>query len=136
MGKKSRDKGASYEREIANLFKTVYPDAKRGIGQARSASEVPDVDGTPFWVECKDHKATLNLAKVYVKATIDRAKSPTIVSQTKPIVIVWKRHRGRTDYATMVMSTLFDVVKAGTVQRFESFVTLELKSFLDLCCQP
>jgi hypothetical protein len=53
MGKMQRNKGANFERAVANALAIVYPQAKRGIGQARSASEVADVDGTPWWVECK-----------------------------------------------------------------------------------
>lgn len=53
MGAMQRRKGARFEVAVGKAFATVYPDAKRGIGQARSASEVPDVTGTPFWPECK-----------------------------------------------------------------------------------
>lgn len=56
-GRTSKVKGANYEREIAEVFRDAFPDAKRGIGQARSASEVADVEGTPFWIECKHRKA-------------------------------------------------------------------------------
>ena len=29
-----------------------YPDAQRGLGQARGADQC-DVEGTPWWIECK-----------------------------------------------------------------------------------
>jgi hypothetical protein len=49
-----RRKGAAFERHVAALFRAIgYPEARRGLGQARAASEVPDVDGTPWWVEAK-----------------------------------------------------------------------------------
>ncbi len=53
MGKMQRTKGASFERETAVAFQRVYPQARRGLGQARAAGEVPDVDKTPWWCECK-----------------------------------------------------------------------------------
>ncbi|HYF56281.1 MAG TPA: restriction endonuclease [Salinarimonas sp.] len=60
MGRAQRVKGHSFERWVANFFKALgYADAKRGIGQARSAGEVADVEGVPgIWVECKRGKRT------------------------------------------------------------------------------
>jgi hypothetical protein len=44
-GRGARQKGATFEREIANRLKAIYPAGKRGIAQARSSTEVADVDG-------------------------------------------------------------------------------------------
>lgn len=52
-GKMSRDKGARWERALAHLLSDIWPGAKRGIQQTRSASEEADCLGTPFWVEAK-----------------------------------------------------------------------------------
>lgn len=58
MGLMSRRKGAAYECELAKRWKDsgLWPLAKRGIGQTRAGGEVPDVEGTPFWVEAKRRK--------------------------------------------------------------------------------
>lgn len=56
MGRLSRRKGAGWERELAKRWRDLYPDARRGIGQARSGGDVPDVDGTPWWIEAKRRK--------------------------------------------------------------------------------
>lgn len=53
MGAMQRRKGARFEVATARAFAVVFPGARRGIGQARSAGEVADVEGTPFWPECK-----------------------------------------------------------------------------------
>tara|TARA_Y100001963_G_scaffold135532_1_gene197179 strand:- start:522 stop:893 length:372 start_codon:yes stop_codon:yes gene_type:complete len=55
MGKKSRTKGASFERWVANKLKTVWPDARRrGNAQADGKQIESDVEGVPGWsVECK-----------------------------------------------------------------------------------
>jgi hypothetical protein len=53
MGRKSREKGARFERAVAAALVLVYPEARRGLGQARSAKEVPDVDARGLWPECK-----------------------------------------------------------------------------------
>jgi len=55
-GRRSKQKGASYERNVAHAFKAVWPHARRGIGQARAGGDVPDVQGTPYWVEAKHRK--------------------------------------------------------------------------------
>jgi hypothetical protein len=56
MGKKSRDKGARYENEIAHLFRLLgFDGAKRHLEfQSEEADEGRDLDGTfPFAVQCK-----------------------------------------------------------------------------------
>lgn len=60
MGAMERRKGARFEKEIAQAFRAVgYAGAKRGLGQARAANEVPDVDAHPrLWPELKRHRRT------------------------------------------------------------------------------
>jgi len=57
-GASSRTKGHQWEREVAILLRPIYPQARRGLSQTRDGSDVPDVDGTPFFVECKKGKRT------------------------------------------------------------------------------
>lgn len=79
MGRMQRNKGANFEREIANELKPLYPNAKRGIGQARSASEVSDVEGTPWWIECKRGR------QPNVRAAFRQAQEAT---DGRPILVV------------------------------------------------
>lgn len=53
MGKSQRTKGHNNEREVAKLFRALYPEAKRGYQTRGGTGEAPDVDGTPFYIECK-----------------------------------------------------------------------------------
>ena len=55
MGKKSRDKGANFERWVANQLKQHWPDARRrGNAQADGRKLEADVEGVPGWhIECK-----------------------------------------------------------------------------------
>jgi hypothetical protein len=96
LGRLSKNKGKSYERAIAEVLRVIWPEAKRGIGQARAANEVPDVDGTPYWVECKHHKSSPNVHKAYAQGLAARRdRSP---------VLVVSRHSGvSTDLVTMNM---------------------------------
>lgn len=84
-GRRSRTKGANFERLLANLLKPVWPEAKRGIGQARSGGEVADVEGTPYWVEAKRHK------KCSIKAAWRQAVEAT---DGRPPLVITKDDRG------------------------------------------
>jgi len=53
MGSHSRRKGQVYERQVAAKLAEVYPDAVRGAQQSRAGDAMADVEGTPWWVECK-----------------------------------------------------------------------------------
>jgi hypothetical protein len=84
-GRYSRNKGANFERLVANLLRPVFSESRRGIGQARSAGEVADVEGTPFWVECKRHK------KCSVPGAMQQAQAAT---DGRPCVVVTKDDYG------------------------------------------
>lgn len=54
MGKASRDKGARGEREAAVFLQQWFPQAERGVQQARGGIDGPDVEGCyGLWVESK-----------------------------------------------------------------------------------
>ena len=85
MGKMQRRKGSTFELKVAGLLRSIYPQARRGIGQARSAGEVADVELTPWWVECKHHK------RVSVMAAWRQAAAAT---DGRPVLIVHRQNRG------------------------------------------
>jgi hypothetical protein len=70
-GKGARAKGATFERDVAILLRRVWPAAKRGLGQARQGREVPDVDGTPYWIELKHRKARPKIQAAWEQAFDD-----------------------------------------------------------------
>ena len=90
VGRYARTKGARFEREVAEAFKPLFPDARRGIGQTRCAGEVPDVTGTPFWVEGK-FRQHLDLQKAMDQANRARA----IKNDMRPPVVIWRKLRAR-----------------------------------------
>jgi len=81
IGRSSRRKGHDYERALATLMRSVWPEARRGIGQARAGGDVPDVDGTPFWIEAKRGK------RISIRAAYEQAveaadgRVPVVVSR-------------------------------------------------------
>ena len=76
----SRTKGHNFERVVASDLKQIFPEAKRGLAQARgNGRECPDVDGTPFHVECKRGK------RVSIRAALAQARAAT---DGRPLLIV------------------------------------------------
>ena len=53
MSKSQRNKGHNWEREVAARFRRIFGDRVKRGWQTRQGNDAPDVDGTPFWVECK-----------------------------------------------------------------------------------
>jgi len=91
-GKRSRTKGHSFERQMANMFTSIgFPDARRGI-QYRDGAECPDVMNIEdVWVECKVG------ARPNIKGAMEQATKAC--GSMKPIAIT-KWDRGPT-YVTM-----------------------------------
>lgn len=77
-GARSRRKGHQGERDIAKVLSSVYPNARRGLQyqpfRNPEGFETPgkvrecDVEGTPFWVECKRGK------KCRIKPALEQAR--------------------------------------------------------------
>jgi hypothetical protein len=103
MGKLSRNKGANFEREIANEFRKHGFEARRGGGaQSYAADIAPDVvleDLPGIWIECKKG------AKTYPLKALKQAKEAC--GNATPVAIC------RDD-------------------REKSIVTIELRFFCDL----
>lgn len=72
-GSHSRTKGHSYERAIAIFYRTLGFPAKRTL-QSREGFEGADVQGTPWWVECKKYKTLGKVMRWWEKAREDVEK--------------------------------------------------------------
>jgi hypothetical protein len=92
MGARSRRKGAAWEREVAAILREAMPgcDAKRGLGQARCAHEVADVDVPGFWIECKRGKR-ISLTAALRQAT--EAREAAGATKTAYALVVAKEDR-------------------------------------------
>lgn len=101
MGRRSRTKGAAWERALASILQPLWPQAERGIGQARRGSEVADVEGTPFWVEAKHRK------KVSIPAAYRQATEAT---DGRPVLVVTKEDRCE-PLVTMTLDTFLKWTK-------------------------
>ena len=73
-----RLKGKKWERAVAEKLRPLFgARVKRGY-QTRDGREAPDVDGTPFWVECK-HGALVNLRAALAQAISATDGRPPVV---------------------------------------------------------
>lgn len=98
---KQKTKGGKFERDIAQKLAKFWPDAKRGLGQARSGDEVSDVEGTPFWIECKHWR------KCSPNTAYDQAEKAT---DGRPVLVVTKDDR-RPVLVTMTLDEWMDLVE-------------------------
>lgn len=101
-----RAKGANAEREVAALLVHLWPGARRGLGQARSGADVPDVDGSPLWVEVKHRR------QVSVFAAIKQAKTAMLKSTRRWLapVVIHKRQNDREWLTTMPFSLFYGLI--------------------------
>lgn len=104
--RRGRTKGKTFEREVANSMKPLFPTAKRGIGQARSSSEVADVTGVPmFWVECKRRQSP-----VEIKQAMKQAETAASEDGTGKFPVVVSREDFEKSLATMLYEDWLDLV--------------------------
>lgn len=85
LGRYSRNKGASGEREVANLFRERGILASRTVGQGRSGGDAPDVtlpDLPWLWAEVKRGKMTFpKKALAQATAACGRTKTPVAITR-------------------------------------------------------
>lgn len=83
-GRSRRRKGGDGERAAAKLLARIWPSAKRGVGQTQAGNNCADVEGTPYWVECKWRKVT------NIEGAMRQAQAET---DGRPCLVVSKRTR-------------------------------------------
>jgi hypothetical protein len=85
VGRRSRQKGAQGERDVANELRVIYPDAARGgllQTQYGRGSNACDVEHTPWWVEVK-RGARPNIQGAFEQATSETDGRPPLVVSRK-----------------------------------------------------
>ena len=64
MGKLSRTKGHSFEREIANKLKSIFPEARRAVEDAVVNKGIDIANSEPFFIQCKRYKGSVPMSKL------------------------------------------------------------------------
>jgi len=127
-----REKGKRYERAAAEKLEAVYPNAKRGIGQMRAANEVPDVDGTPWWVEAKHYTKTPNVHKAFKQALAalneHREKHP---AHFPAGVLILSKQTDAHEIASMPLETFLTMLRH--IQKLDVIARL---AYLEEICGP
>lgn len=101
MSKYQRTKGHSFERHVAAALRGVYPDSKRGYQTRGGTTEAPDVDGTPWFIECKVG------ARPNIMAAMQQARDAT---DGRPVLAVTKRDREE-PLVTMELPTFLGMIE-------------------------
>lgn len=97
-GKRSRRKGATGEREVANILRDRFGiDTHRGLQTA--GANLCDVEGTRYWIEVKRGKRC-RVRAGYAQAVGDSTPDG------RPPVLVWRDDHGQ----WMVTASLDDVM--------------------------
>ena len=108
MGKYSRDKGARFEREIANRLKEVFGlRTTRSSGQCFSGDLRADVDCPKIWVECKVGK------RPNIKAALEQAEEAEASARTgkSPVAICkWDRQE---PIVSMRLDYFIEIIKVA-----------------------
>ena len=85
IGRRSRQKGAQGERDVANELRVIYPDAARGgllQTQYGRGANACDVEHTPWWIEVK-RGARPNIQGAYAQAATETDGRPPLVVSRK-----------------------------------------------------
>tara|TARA_Y100001963_G_scaffold93365_4_gene128518 strand:- start:3472 stop:3819 length:348 start_codon:yes stop_codon:yes gene_type:complete len=107
-GRRSRTKGKAWEREVAQLLRRFWVDARRGF-QSRAGDDEADVEDTPFWVECKVGQRP-NVFKAFDQAEL--------ASDGRPVLIAIKRnapnsHQDPSCFMAMRIENFLDLLEAA-----------------------
>lgn len=84
LGRRSKRKGKTWERELAAMLRPVFGERVARGFQTRSGRDGCDVEGTPYWLEAKHGKL------VNVRAALRQALEAT---DGRPAVVVAKDDR-------------------------------------------
>lgn len=118
MGAMQRRKGARFEVEVAKAFAILFPKARRGIGQARAAGEVADVEGTPFWPECKRGAGS----------TVDAALAQATEATDGRVPIAVIRRNGKRATASMFLDDYLVLLAEHQLKEQHPDVLAEVKT--------
>jgi len=106
MGKHQRDKGARFEREIANSLKGVFgPRVIRSSGQCFSGDTRADVDCPKLWVECKVGK------RPNIKAALEQAEEAKRSSDSSKVCVAVCRWDRDTAIASLRMVDFLEILR-------------------------
>ena len=94
-GKTNRRKGHSFEREVANDIKHIFPEAKRQLEYQTDECQGVDIANTGrYKIQCKNHKRYVSVNTIK-EIECDKKDVPIVVTKGRRIlpamaILPWK----------------------------------------------
>lgn len=105
MSKLSRDKGARFERLVANLLKPVFGEkTTRSSGQCFSGDTRADVDCPELWIECKAGK------RPNIKAALEQAEEAKASNGSDKICVAVCKWDRQPPTATLRLDDFIEII--------------------------
>lgn len=130
-----RRKGHDFERDIAAALRPIWPEARRGA-QSRAGTDAPDVDGTPYWIECKrGRRPSIPAACKQALAATDGRPVVVIVKDDRKPAIVLRQWRNAIRQTRLPVCKLRSVDLSTCAQVVDiagaAWLALSLGAFID-----
>jgi len=127
VGRRSRQKGAQGERDVAQLLRPIYPDAARGgllQSQYGNASNACDVEHTPWFIEVK-RGARPNIEGAY--------KQALEATDGRPVLVISRKDRSEW-LATMTVDQFKHLI--GIIQEYQRALDPEFRVIVSESDRP
>jgi len=113
MGKFSREKGARWERELAQLVRPVWPQAARSYHQCRAGEDGADLERTPgYWCEAKSGRKVDYRPALTQALAASRSWLQAHPGEPRPIPVVMARDDRAPPVAYLLLSDFLKIVAA------------------------
>lgn len=117
-GRMSRNKGKTWEREVAARLREIFGSQVKRGWQAREGCDAPDIEGVPRqWPECKHHHRQVSIAAAMRQAEEEYTR--------------WLKRTLKTRTAVRSDCLLWPVVYSKS-DREQPLVTMRMEDFLAL----
>ncbi len=143
VGRRSRNKGAAFERLVVNMIKGAWPDVDVRRGKQSHLADEPDVVVTAadvrgdLWIECQHANAPSPASKMDQARRDSERADDTPLSETRVPVVVWRRTGARAILATTSLTILVWLIhgdmRAGAG---DVLVTVDLADLLSALAVP
>lgn len=128
MAINSKDKGARFERQIADYFRQEGYEAYRTAQYCGNTGNAPDVSGVPYiHIECKSYHDTEWADKWYEQATRDAAGTiPVVIHKTD-------RHKPKATLSAIdVVKMINACFTTGNENEGDVLVTMDIDAFMQI----
>lgn len=96
-GRRSRDKGERFMREIVNAMQEAGIGCCKRSQYRGTVKDGPDIQDTDWWIECKvgspKYLTDEAIRRMHADAVVEESKHNAPHLQYSPPVVVWKRAR-------------------------------------------